>query len=248
MINTTAMPLLGTGTWLSLGSPLIAEIAAECGFQWLLLDMEHGALTEAGLLPCLMAAKKDNVKLIVRVGNCDPLLIARALDWGATGIMVPHVSHAEQAKACVQAMRYPPMGKRGYSSSARSHRYGLSSPQEMAKAPSPLLIVQIEDYEGVTNAEAIGRVEGVDVLFVGPADLKLDLSSRPERPLQFDDALRQVINAASRTGVQAGILAKDKAEVPALTQAGFTNIAIGSDIKYLREGFLGAAGKRESVL
>lgn len=232
-------PRLGTGTWLSLGSPVVAELASACDFDWLLFDMEHGVLTEGSLLTNLQAAKNGNTKLIVRIGGIDPVLIGRVLDWGAAGIMLPHVSHPEQAATCIQCMRYPPRGKRGYTSGARTYRYGLSSSAEVAALPAPLFIAQIEDYEGVMNAEGIASVEGVDILFVGPADLKLDLSTRPEpRPLDFDDALTRVIEAGVKKNVQTGVLAKDTAEAEKLRMTGFQNIAIGSDLKLLREGFL----------
>ncbi|WP_138478702.1 HpcH/HpaI aldolase family protein [Dyadobacter bucti] len=232
---------LGIGTWLSVGSPVIAEIASECGFDWLLFDLEHGCISESGVLACLQAAKREDIRLIVRVGSLDEALIARVLDWGASGIMLPHVSTPEQAADCVRAMRYPPHGSRGFSSSARAFKYGLDAPKDMSGWVPPLFLAQIENYEGVRNSANIAAVEGVDMLFVGPADLKLDLSFRSgEQALSFEEALATVNQSAQLHQKQSGILVRNPHDIPELQQAGFTCLALGSDISYLREGFTGS--------
>ncbi|WP_428666990.1 HpcH/HpaI aldolase family protein [Runella sp.] len=234
MINNSDSGPLGTGTWLSIGSPIIAELASECGFDWLLLDMEHGCMTEATVLANLQAAKREGIKLIVRVGSLDTALIARVLDWGASGIMLPHVSTAEQAEACVKAMNYPPKGTRGYSSSSRVFNYGLNVQQNQL-----LFIPQIEDCEGVQNAENIAAVDGVNVLFIGPADLKLDLSTRPSHEsISYEKAIQQVSAAAKKYQKQAGILVRNPDDLPKLKEYGFTCLAIGSDLGFIREGFI----------
>lgn len=243
MSNPLNARQLGTGTWLSIGSPVIAELAAACGFDWLLFDLEHGCLTEAALLANLQAAKRDNIKLIVRVGSFDRALIARVLDWGASGIMLPHVSTAEQARQCVQAMNYPPLGTRGYSSSVRAFSYGLTA-QQTPKNP-PLFIAQIEDYHGVLNAESIAAINGVDVLFVGPADLKLDLSTRALPPNSAYQKALQAVSTATRTyQKQAGILVRNPADLSELNQLGFSCLAIGSDLGFVRDGFLNSINLR----
>jgi len=229
--------LLGKGTWITIGSPIITELVSIYKFDWLLFDMEHGYLTESSLLGNLQAVRNDEVKQIVRVPSFDPFLIARVLDRGASGIMMPHVSSSDQAKACVSSMRYPPIGTRGYSGQARCFGYGMSTPKDMKSMDPPLLLVQIEDYAGVMNAEAIAQVEGVDVLFVGPSDLKLDLSSRDGLTLEFTDAIRIVANAAKKCNKQAGILVKNVGDIPKYTQLGFSCLAIDSDLGILRKGY-----------
>ena len=230
---------LGLGTWLSTGSPVIAELAGEFSFDWLLFDLEHGCLTESGLLANLQAVRKSGTELIVRVGSLDPALIARALDWGASGIMLPHVSTPAQASACVAAMRYPPYGTRGYSSSVRAYAYGLRASKAIQELPAPVFMAQLEDYEGIDNADAIAQTAGVDVLFVGPADLKLNLAVRCQsKPsMTFTEALERVSQAAKRNGKQAGILVRNPADVPELRKLGFSCLAIGSDLGILRDGF-----------
>lgn len=160
---------LGTGTWISVGAPVITEAVAGMGFDWLLIDLEHGSMTEADLLPNLHAAAASGVKVIVRIGEFRPSLVGRVLDFGAAGIMVPHVSDAATAARIVSAMRYPPHGERGFSTSTRSFGYGARAPKEMSGWEAPLLLAQIEDYEGVLEAERIAAVDGVDMLFVGRA-------------------------------------------------------------------------------
>lgn len=218
------------GTWLSIGSPVIAELAAQCGFDWLLFDLEHGCASESELLAQLQAIRGTNVTAIVRVGAPHADWIARVLDWGADGIMVPHVSSAAEAEACVKAMRYPPRGLRGVSRSVRAHGYGLRA----FEADEPILIAQIETVEAVERAAEIARVDGVDVLFVGPADLRFDLAARPAKATRdYDTCLREVAAA----GKPCGILLRDRTEAEKLRKLGFTHIAFDSDLGILRAGF-----------
>ncbi|MDP3073044.1 MAG: aldolase/citrate lyase family protein [Opitutaceae bacterium] len=220
------------GTWLSIGSPIIAELAALSGFDWLLFDLEHGAGSEASLLGNLQAIRGTSALPIVRVGAPHPDLILHALDWGAAGIMVPHVESAEQAQECLHAIHYPPRGRRGFSRSARAYDYGLRNPSEVAP---PLLFAQIESIRGVENSEAIAAVAGVDVLFVGPADLALDISQRTQgRNYPFEACLEQVVTAGRNAGKQAGILVRNSEDLPSLLAQGFTHVAVDSDISILR--------------
>ncbi len=165
------------GTWLSIGSPVIAELAADIGFDWLLFDLEHGCGNDAALLPQLQATRGSSVRKIVRVGAPHPDLILRVLDWGADGIMVPHVNTVEEAEHVVKAAHYAPRGHRGFSRTVRAYGYGLRPP-DADKLPEPFILAQIETLEGVSNARAIAAVEGVSALFVGPADLNFDIKTR----------------------------------------------------------------------
>jgi 2-dehydro-3-deoxyglucarate aldolase/4-hydroxy-2-oxoheptanedioate aldolase len=218
-----------TGTWISTGSPVVAELAALRGFDWLLLDLEHGCGTEAALLAQLQAIRGTKAAAIVRVGAPHPDLIARVLDWGADGIMVPHVSSAAEAEACVRAMRYPPRGTRGVSRSVRAFNYGLSA----FEPAEPVFFAQIETVEAVERAADIARVDGVDVLFVGPADLRFDIQSRSEPARDYAACLREVAGA----GKPCGILLRDPAEASELRTLGYTHIAFDTDIGILRAGY-----------
>lgn len=223
------------GTWLSSGSPVVAELASLCGIDWLLLDMEHGCLPEASLLACLQAIGRDGPAIIVRVPTHEAGLIARVLDWGADGIMAPHVETREQAEALVGAMQYPPKGRRGYSRSVRAYGYGLQSATPVLDG-EPLLFAQIESTEGMANVEAIAGVPGVNVLFVGPADLKLSLSVTPSAT-DYASSLGRVLMSAQANAIHAGILIRDQTEKSAIIQQGFSKIALDSDMAILRAGF-----------
>lgn len=229
-------PVLRLGTWLSSGSPAIAELIGLCGFDWGLLDLEHGCESEAALPHQLRALRGSRTAPIVRVGAPHPDLIARVLDWGAQGIMVPHVNSAAQAEAIVQAAHYAPRGQRGLSRSVRAYDYGLRPPGP--DTPPPLLLAQIETGEAVHRAADIARVNGIDVLFVGPADLQFDLKHHPaSAPGDFAHCLTSVVAAARAAGKAAGILVRDLAELPPHRDLGFTHIAVDSDLAILRKAY-----------
>ena len=226
---------LQLGTWISAGSPAITEMVSGMGFDWLLLDLEHGFMQESELFANIQAVRGD-VKIIVRINDFRPGFIARILDWGAHGIMMPHVSNAEQAATVVDAMRYPPLGSRGFSSTSRSFDYGRSAPKDIRTWEPPLFLAQIENYKGVLNAEEIAAVEGVDMLFVGPRDLTLDLSVT-EGAMSYDDALKMVLSATKKTGKQAGILLLPEQNSAEVRATGFECLAAASDMAVLKAGF-----------
>lgn len=230
------------GTWLSIGSPVIAELAAESGFDWVLIDLEHGCATEAAVPDQLRALRGSSTMPIVRVGGLYPDQMARLLDWGAQGIMVPHVETPEQAAACVRAMRYPPEGQRGVSRSVRAYGYGRRPFPEHgfseADVSAPLLIVQIETVQAVEHVSAIAAVEGVDVLFVGPADLQFDLKvNSPRNAVNYEECLQAVVSAAERFGKQCGILVRNTNDLDQLIRRGFRWLANDSDLALLRAGY-----------
>jgi 2-dehydro-3-deoxyglucarate aldolase/4-hydroxy-2-oxoheptanedioate aldolase len=225
------------GTFLSTGSTVVTEIAAQYPFKWLLLDMEHGSLTESTLVDHLRIFTHKEIVSIVRVPSIDPVLIGKVLDAGADGIMVPHVVSAEQITACKKAMYYQPRGNRGFSSSTRQYSFGTHVPEDISNANKPLLFAQIEDVEGVLNAKNIAAIEEVDVLFVGPSDLKLSLKYHALSDLNYEEALEIVANSASEKRKKAGILLRDRKLVSHVKELGYTCIAIDSDIAILRSGY-----------
>ncbi len=219
------------GTWLVLGSSLTAEIAGNSGFDWVLLDMEHGMGANDSLLFQLQALSGTPASPIVRVAQNDPVLIKRALDLGPAGIMAPMVNTAEDAERVVRAMRYPPAGIRGVTPYTRPADFGRDFPGYFASANDELLcLVQIETEQAVKNAEAIAAVDGVDVLFIGPLDLTVGLGIMK----QFDHpkyraAVEKIVSACRKAGKVAGIILLD-VEVPEETVAdGFTFIGRASD-------------------
>ena len=222
------------GTFLSIGSPAVTELAAEIGFAWVLIDLEHGCESEAALPHQLRALRGSQTLAIVRVSAPHPDLIGRVLDWGADGIMVPHVDTVAQAEHCVKAASYPPQGHRGVSRTVRAYGYGLRLPA--GELPKPLILAQIETAEGVTNAEGIAAVDGIDALFIGPADLSYDLKAR-NSPLPYDDCVKVIAQAARNHGKGCGILVRHTDDKDKLKALGFTWLAMDSDLSLVREGF-----------
>lgn len=230
---------LTLGTWLSVGSPVIAELAAVCGLDWVLLDLEHGCGSDADVPDQLRALRGGPTRGIVRVPGDRPDLVARMLDQGADGVMVPHVDRAEQAEQLVRAASYPPRGQRGVSRTVRAHDYGL---RPLDGRPAPMLIAQIETLAAVDQAAAIAGVDGIDMLFVGPADLQHDLAVRqPTAGASFEDCLDRVVAAARAAGKAAGILVREPGDLPRRAEQGFSFVAVESDVAILRNAFRGLA-------
>lgn len=232
------------GTFLNLGSPLTVELAGLAGYDWLLLDHEHGAGGDETLLHQLHAAGSTPAVPIVRIAANDPTRMKRVLDAGAHGVMIPYVSRAEEARAAVAGMRYPPRGQRGVARFNRAAGFGSSFAEYLAHAHEFLVTMpQIETIEGVEQADAIAAVDGVDVLFVGPLDLttNLGISGQYEHP-QFVAALIRVADAARRHGKAAGILALDPAHLAPWRALGYTVLALGSDGGAVNAGLRGALG------
>ena len=222
---------LKLGTFLSLGSPMVAEVCGKYPFDWILIDCEHGAgASEDALFRTLQAMGPTKARKIVRLGSPEHAQIQHALDWGADGLMIPHVDTPDIARKALDSMLYPPKGRRGYSRSVRAFGYGTALPEN---PPKPILFAQIETLEAVENAAAIAAVDGVDVLFVGPADLGFDLKAR-RASVTLDDCLPKVAAAAKAAGKFAGILTRDDADVQKRLALGYTHQAVDSDLGILR--------------
>jgi 2-dehydro-3-deoxyglucarate aldolase/4-hydroxy-2-oxoheptanedioate aldolase len=218
------------GTFLNLGSPLAAEICARAGFDFAVVDLEHGAGTEAELIPTLQAL--GSCGAIVRVESAERPRVQRALDAGADGVMVPRVGSAAEAVAAVAATRYPPRGARGVAYMNRGADFGAGAPEADA-----LVAIQVETRGAVDEAREIAGIDGVDVLFVGPADLTHSLGI----PGQFGsatyrEALERVVAACRASGKSPGILVYDPAVVPDLLEVGFRFVGIGADGALVADG------------
>jgi 2-keto-3-deoxy-L-rhamnonate aldolase RhmA len=232
------------GTFLNLGSPLTVEIAGLAGFDWLLIDHEHGPGGEDTMLHQLQAASATPAFPVVRIAQNETPRFKRVLDMGACGVMVPYVSTEAETKAAVAAMRYPPHGVRGIAKINRGAGFGGDFADYYAHAHERLLtVIQIETVEALKNIDAIAAVDGADVLFVGPTDLSYNMGipDQLEAPA-FTDALRLVADAAKRHGKAAGILLHAPALLPKMREFGYTFMALGSDGGGVRASLLGFAG------
>jgi 2-keto-3-deoxy-L-rhamnonate aldolase RhmA len=159
------------GSWITLNHISIAEIMADAGFDWLCVDMEHSVTDYAEAQQLIMAIQSKGIMAFVRVGENNSRIIKRVLDAGADGIIVPSVNSAEQAKKAVEAVKYPPFGKRGVGL-ARAQSYGFGFEDYRDKKSNEIkLIVQIEHINAIKELDAIISTEGVDGTFIGPYDL-----------------------------------------------------------------------------
>ncbi len=226
------------GTFTALGSPVATELAARAGFDWLIIDLEHGVGTESELLANLHAVATTRTAALVRPQSAERLRIGRALDLGAHGIMVPRIDTAEQAREAVSYLRYPPDGTRGVALSTRGAGLGeLGHGDVRAINPHILGIIQIESPSAVDGAADIAAIDGVDVLFVGPADLSHSLGV----PGGFGDArylaaLDRVVRAAEDAGKTAGILLRDASVLARHRELGFRFVGLGSDVAFIADG------------
>ena len=218
------------GAWCCLASNMTVEMAANTGYDWILIDQEHGPGDNMTLMNQIQAVG-DKSAVIVRVVWNQMPLIKRTLDLGASGIMIPYIETAEDAAKAVSYMRYPPQGQRGAALSPRAPGYGADFADYFARANRNLLtVVQIETKKAVDNAAEIAKVDGVDVLFIGPLDLSISLGM----PKKFDDpayikVLEQVARTARNAGKGAGILLPSTDLLQTAHDLGFNFIAVGSD-------------------
>jgi 2-keto-3-deoxy-L-rhamnonate aldolase RhmA len=231
------------GTFVSSGSAVIAEICARAGFDWVIVDLEHGAGSESDLMGQLTAVG-DHAAGLVRPQSAERLRIGRALDLGAAGIMIPRLDTPADVAEAIGYLRYPPDGVRGVALITRGLGLGSRSHPEVASVNMSILgVVQIESPLAVRNAAAIAALDGADVLFVGPADLShsMGIPGQFERA-EFIEALQAVVTAANDAGKEAGILLRGPQDVEPYRALGFRFIGVGSDLNFLRDGALAASG------
>ncbi|MCX6453876.1 MAG: aldolase/citrate lyase family protein [Actinobacteria bacterium] len=221
------------GTFLGMGAPMAAEIAAVGGADWVLFDLEHGGGSEDLIGPTVVAGMAYGIPTLVRVESMERIRIGRALDAGASGVMIPRIETPEQVSAVVKHMSYPPFGDRGVATYNRSAKWGrdLSGLTEKSKAAC---IIQIETLKALENVDAIAKIDGADLLFVGPLDLSFALGvPRDFKSPKFLEATAKVVAAANANNKVAGILAADATAAATFIEQGFKFIAIGSDATLL---------------
>lgn len=229
-------PLLGL--WQALANNYTADICARAGYDWLLFDGEHSPNTAQTLLGQLHAVAPFPVEAIARVPAGEPVAIKQYLDIGFTTLLVPMVDTAEQAAAVVAACRYPPLGIRGVASAtARATGFGADAAYLKEVAQRVTVIVQIESRAALENIDAIAATDGIDALFIGPADLSASLghlgNPAHEEVQQAIDHAKARIDAAGKPG---GIFALSPEDARRRMDQGFRFISIGTDIGLLSRG------------
>ena len=236
---TSDTPTLGL--WLAMGTGYAAEIAASAGFDWLLIDGEHAPNDLVTIHEQLMALSGHNVSPVVRIPHNDAALIKQVLDLGAQSLLCPMVNSAEEARAIVAATRYPPRGIRGV-----GHMLGRASafngvPDYLDTAEKQIcIIVQAESVTAMDALEEICAVDGVDGVFIGPADLCADMGllpniTHPDVRAAVQDGLRRIRAA----GKAAGIIDADPALIQQDLDAGANFGALGADVILLADAMRG---------
>lgn len=226
------------GSWITVGSTVVAEIMARSGFDWLVVDMEHSAITLDIAQELIRVIDLCGVPPIVRVGHNQPNLIKRVMDAGAHGVIVPMVNTKEEAEQAVRSVKYPPLGFRGVGL-ARAQKYGRDFEGYRSwNQDNSVVIVQVEHIQAVRNLEEILSVPGVDGFIVGPYDLSGSLGI----PGQFDhpellEALDTIRTKATRLGSLAGyhVVPPDTSAMQAKLREGYQFLAFSLDILYLGE-------------
>lgn len=236
------------GHWLSIGDPTVAEI---CGrdADFVVVDTEHAPTGLESLADAVRAVEAaGDAAALARVAWNDPVRIKRVLDTGVTGVLVPMVETADEARAAVEAVRYPPGGVRGIAGS-RANDYGRDLDAAVESAGDDLVtVVQVETEQAVEHAEAIAAVEGVDSLLVGPADLSASLGVFGEYGSEvFEAAVADVLDAAGERDTPVGTLATTPDEIRLWADYGYDYQLVGVDAGYLAAGVEQARETYEDV-
>ncbi|HEV7477484.1 MAG TPA: HpcH/HpaI aldolase/citrate lyase family protein [Burkholderiales bacterium] len=235
------------GLWSSLSSAYTVEVIAGAGFDWILLDSEHSPADLENLLTQLQAAAPYPGHAVVRVPWNDMVTIKRTLDVGAQSLLIPYVSTAAEARDAVSYTRYPPAGVRGVAGTTRATRFGRVKDYAKRAHEEICVLVQVETQGALDNIEAICAVEGVDGVFIGPADLHASLGYTGEianpkvKPL-IDDAIRRI----RKCGKAPGILTPNEADARHWLECGALFVAVGSDVGILARGAEALAAKFKS--
>ncbi|WP_448632523.1 MULTISPECIES: 4-hydroxy-2-oxoheptanedioate aldolase [Pseudomonas fluorescens group] len=237
------------GLWLGLADAYCAELAANAGFDWLLIDGEHAPNDVRTLLGQLQAVAPYASQPVIRPVVGDTALIKQVLDLGVQTLLVPMVESAAQARELVRAIHYPPSGVRGVGSAlARASRWN-SIPGYLDKADEQMcLLVQIESREGLANLDAIASVDGVDGVFIGPADLSASMGFRgnPGHP-DVQAAIEDAIARIRKAGKAAGILSADEKLARRYIELGAAFVAVGVDTTVLMRGLQSLASAFKGV-
>lgn len=226
------------GLWQALASPYTAEICAGAGFDWLLIDAEHGPNDLPLVLQQLQAVAASPVEPVVRLPVGDPVLIKQYLDLGARSLLIPMVESGDQAARMVAATRYPPEGIRGVGSAiGRASRWNRT-PGYLHQAQQEIcLIVQIESVAGLDQLEAIAATPGIDGVFVGPSDLAAALGHLGDPGhAEVQQAIEDAIARLKMQGMPCGMLIADESLARRYLELGACFVAVGTDVTILARG------------
>ncbi|KAL4776492.1 Pyruvate/Phosphoenolpyruvate kinase-like domain-containing protein [Aspergillus nidulans var. acristatus] len=228
-------------TFMALPSVRIAQILSLTGLDGIIIDCEHGHISDDSMHNAVAAISALGVSPIIRIRGPAHDIIKRALDTGAHGIMVPQINNADEARAIVASSKFPPQGVRGQGSAFPAIGHGLTTPEYMKSANETIItMIQIETKDGVENVEEICAVEGVDMVFIGPNDLAMSLlgyvPARGNEPV-FVEAVEKVIAAARKYGKWAGRMVNDGSIAKAERER-FDTVAVTGDTKAITNWYV----------
>lgn len=229
------------GYWSVLDAPVATERIARLGYDYVCLDGQHGLLGYTGLLASLTAIDAGGGAVgLVRVEANDPTPIGRALDAGATGVIVPLIDSAADAARAVESSRYPPLGRRSYGPMRSGLRIG---PDPVVAHAETVVLAMIETPQGLSEVERICATPGLDGVYVGPSDLRLAVGGTHVRDTSVDEvfeaAVQRIREAAAAAGIAAGIHTPNGATAARRLAEGFTFASIASDLVHLEQAALG---------
>jgi 2-keto-3-deoxy-L-rhamnonate aldolase RhmA len=224
------------GTWIKTPHPHVVEVLSFSSLDCLVLDAEHAPFDRSSLDMCILAARARSKTVLVRPASASHAHILNALDLGADGVILPHIRTAAEAEDAVKACHYV-SGGRGYAGSSRAAGYttkGMAG--HRADAKSVIVIAQIEDVEGVDAIDAIARVEGIDALFIGRADLTIAYSADTPDDAVVVAAVDRIVAAGKAAGRTTGMFLGRVGDVPMWREKGSSLFILGSDHDFLLQG------------
>jgi 2-dehydro-3-deoxyglucarate aldolase len=223
---------LSLGSWITIGNPIIAEVMAKSGFEWLTIDMEHSVITLDIAQDLIRTIELNNCTPLVRVHENDPYLIKRVMDAGAHGVIVPMVCSKEDAEKAVAAVKYPPIGSRGIGlARAQDYGFGFEEYKKWLEKES-IVIVQIEHIDAVKNLKEIITTKGVDAFIVGPYDISGSMGIPGEfNKKEFKNIIPQIMKISKKLKKTAGfhVVPADSKEVNKIINMGYRFVAISLD-------------------
>lgn len=238
--QTRAVPLIGS--WLMAADPIISELMATSGFEFLVVDMEHSPMDVPDMVGILHALSGTQSTPVVRLPWNDMVLVKRVLDAGAKTIMFPFIQNLQEAQSAVSYTRYPPSGVRGVAAMHRGSQFG-TTPNFLTTAEQPLtVILQIETPEALEQLEEIASVDGVDAIFIGPGDLSTTMGYPGQisaKPVQ--EALKNAAERCKKINMPCGIVGADNQTIKTYQTYGYDFIAIASDLALLMNSAKSAA-------
>ncbi len=228
---------LQIGLWSQLATPVSAEVIADAGFDYVVIDAEHAPNDVLSVMPQLQIIDRTTTSTTVRLPWNDMVMAKRYLDIGTQTLLIPFVENAEEAKRAASYVRYPPTGVRGVASMHRANRYGRITDYLYAADAEICLLVQVETKRALDQLEEIAAVDGIDGVFIGPSDLAASMGhlGKPAHP-EVQEAILGVPERMRKVGKPVGTLSPVEEQARRYIDAGFIFVSVGSDLALLASG------------